>query len=141
MVLDFERTCGKYKLELLLSPLSEDDPLFGKIDEIASSAVLKNELDDLKAADEKLAFMDIYMTKYKSDVTDRRLVLQQRCALLETAYSNLLKKEDAEQLVMELLGGTRNQVNDKITDMLGAFRNFKEHKDEKMFAMQAKGNL
>lgn len=126
-------------MSLLLTPLSADDPLFEKIDDGASSAVIKCELDDLRAAIEKLTFMDHYLEKSMKDVADRRHVLLEKQARLELVLINVRKKEAAEQLVMDTIGGTRNEVNDKITDMLGAFASFKNHRDDKAFASQAKG--
>lgn len=105
-----------------------------------SGESLKEELTTLKAKRQKLRFMKMYFLKeYMEDLDSRYSNLHQKVLDTEARFTSASEKEDAEMKVSRLLGGTNDEITQKLSFILNEIVVFKATNDGDAFLERIRG--
>lgn len=116
-----------------------DDDDRNEVEPPVNSCTLKKEVYDLMAERHRLSFIGIYLQTFQEEVCRRLEFIDRRVGVLENAHSSVLKKEDAEENMLNTLGGTWEEFNIKVSGIIHALTDFHVDKSDKRFMRRVKG--
>lgn len=139
--LDFCRNREKYELGVLLLDLNEDATKLPTEGSWRSSEDVLVDLNAVKAAKQRLIFMDYYIRKYRKDLISRLEFVDMKISHIDRLYNAMAKIEEAETRVREMQFENGKTGNENIAVILNAFLKFAADRDVNKLVSTAQGKI